>query len=323
MLACLRFVHLPHFMKVYRNLDTLPPFVKASITIGTFDGVHLGHQKIIPQLLTAAAANGGESVLITFHPHPRKIVKPDENLMQITTMEERIELLKKLGINNLVIVPFTKAFSQLTALDYVQHFLVEKFHPSTIIIGYDHKFGNNREGDFKLLKQYAAQFEYTVKEIDEELIHDAIISSTKIREALLRGDVDLAKSYLGYDYFFKGMVIEGNKLGRTIGFPTANLQMDNTDKLVPGNGVYAVSCQLEGEEKVFKGMMNIGTRPTVDGLNRMIEVNIFDFDEEIYGRHLKVWLKHHLRNEIKFSGIDALKEQLKKDKEVSEKMLAT
>jgi riboflavin kinase/FMN adenylyltransferase len=308
-------------MKVYRNLDTLPVFTKAVITIGTFDGVHLGHQKIIHQLLSESERTGGESVLITFNPHPRKIVKPNESLMQLTTMEERIELLKKLGINNMVIVPFTKVFSQQTALEYVQHFLVEKFNPATIIIGYDHKFGNNREGDFKLLEQYAAQFHYTVQEIDEELIHNAIISSTKIREALLGGEVSLARAFLGYDYFFKGEVIEGNKLGRTIGYPTANLQMDNPDKLIPGNGVYAVTCQLEGETRLLKGMMNIGTRPTVDGINRMIEVHIFDFDEDIYGRHLRVWLKHHLRSEVKFSGIDALKEQLQKDKEVSVQLL--
>jgi riboflavin kinase / FMN adenylyltransferase len=236
-------------------------------------------------------------------------------------MDERIELLKQQGINNMVIVPFTKEFSEQTALEYIKHFLVEKFHPSKIIIGYDHKFGNNREGDFRLLEKHAAYFNYTVKEIDEELIQDAIISSTKIREALLRGDVAFAKSFLGYDYFFKGVVIEGNKLGRTIGFPTANLQMENPDKLVPGNGVYAVTCQLEGETRLLKGMMNIGTRPTVDGLNRMIEVNIFDFNEEIYGRHLKVWLKHYLRTEVKFSGIEALKEQLRKDGEKSRELL--
>ncbi|MBS4066622.1 MAG: bifunctional riboflavin kinase/FAD synthetase [Chitinophagaceae bacterium] len=308
-------------MKVYRNLDTLPPFLNAVITIGTFDGVHLGHQKIIQQVLAESEASGGESVLITFNPHPRKIVQPEKSLMQLTTMDERIELLKQQGINNMVIVPFTKEFSQQTALQYIHHFLVEKFHPSKIIIGYDHKFGNNREGDFRLLEQHASEFNYSVKEIDEELIQDAIISSTKIREALLQGNVKLAHSYLGYDYFFKGVVIEGNKLGRTIGYPTANLQMENPDKLVPGNGVYAVTCQLEGETRMLNGMMNIGTRPTVDGLNLMIEVNIFDFDEEIYGRHLKVWLKHYLRSEVKFSGIDALKEQLNKDKEESVRLL--
>lgn len=309
-------------MKVYRNLDTLPPFIKAVVTIGTFDGVHLGHQQIIKQLLNESEATGGESVLITFSPHPRKIVQPDKSLMQLTTMEERIGLLKQFGINNLVIVPFTKTFSEQTALQYIEEFLVTRFHPSTIIIGYDHKFGNKREGDFRLLEQYAAQFNYTVKEIDEQLIHDAIISSTKIREALLKGDVQLANAFLGYAYFFKGMVIEGNKLGRTIGYPTANLQMEDPDKLIPGNGVYAVTAQLEGETRILKGMMNIGTRPTVDGSTRMIEVNLFDFNEEIYGRHMKVSLKHYLRSEVKFSGIEALKEQLHKDKEETMKRLA-
>jgi riboflavin kinase/FMN adenylyltransferase len=308
-------------MRVYRNLDTLPPFTRAVITIGTFDGVHLGHQKIISQLLQVSQAVEGESVLITFNPHPRKIIKPAESLLQLTTMEERIELLKQMGINNLVIVPFTKEFSQQTALQYVENFLVEKFHPHKMIIGYDHKFGNNREGDFILLEQYAAAFHYTVEEIDEQLINDAIISSTKIREALLKGDVKNANAFLGYDYFFKGVVIEGNKLGRKIGYPTANLQMENPDKLVPGNGVYAVTAQLEGETRLLKGMMNIGTRPTVDGSTRMIEVNLFDFHEEIYGRHLTVCLKYYLRSEVKFSGIEALKEQLSKDKEESLKLL--
>jgi riboflavin kinase / FMN adenylyltransferase len=309
-------------MKVYRNLDTLPPFISAVVTIGTFDGVHLGHQQIIKQLLNESEVTGGESVLITFNPHPRKIVQPGKSLMQLTSMDERIGLLKQFGINNLVIVPFTKLFSEQTALQYIEEFLVKRFHPSTIIIGYDHKFGNKREGDFRLLEQYATQFNYTVKEIDEELINDAIISSTKIREALLNGDIQFANSFLGYDYFFKGMVIEGNKLGRTIGYPTANLQMEDPDKLVPGNGVYAVTAQLEGETRILKGMMNIGTRPTVDGSTRMIEVNLFDFDEEIYGRHIKVSLKYYLRSEVKFSGIDALKEQLHKDKEETIKQLA-
>ncbi len=309
-------------MRVFRNLDTLPPFTRAVITIGTFDGVHLGHQKIIRQLLQVSEESKGESVLITFSPHPRKIIQPEEGLMQLTTMEERIELLKLLGINNLVIVPFTREFSQQTPLAYIEHFLVEKFHPAKMIIGYDHKFGNNREGDFRLLEQYAERFHYAVEEIDEQLINDAIISSTKIREALLQGNIKMANTFLGYDYFFKGVVIEGNKLGRKIGYPTANLQMENPDKLVPGNGVYAVTAQLEGETRILRGMMNIGTRPTVDGSSRMIEVHLFDFDEEIYGRHLQVRLKHYLRSEVKFSGIEALKEQLQKDKAQSIKILA-
>ncbi|MFN8265834.1 MAG: bifunctional riboflavin kinase/FAD synthetase [Chitinophagaceae bacterium] len=308
-------------MKVYRNLDTLPAFQKAVVTIGTFDGVHKGHQKIIQQLLAESEETGGESVLITFNPHPRKIVRPEINLMQLTTLDERIGLLKQYGINNLVVVPFTKAFSEQSALDYIDKFLVERFHPAKIIIGYDHKFGNNRSGNFQLLEQYADQYQYKVKEIDEQLINDAIISSTRIRESLLKGDVDTANNYLGYHYFFTGLVVEGNKLGRTIGYPTANLQMNDPDKLVPGNGVYTVTAQLEGETRILKGMMNIGTRPTVDGSHRVIEVNLFDFDEDIYDRHLRICIKHFLRHEQKFNGIEALKDQLHKDKQQSIELL--
>ncbi len=308
-------------MKVYRNLDTLPAFQKAVVTIGTFDGVHKGHQKIIQQLLAESEETGGESVLITFNPHPRKIVRPEINLMQLTTLDERIGLLKQYGINNLVVVPFTKAFSEQSALDYIDKFLVERFHPAKIIIGYDHKFGNNRSGNFQLLEQYADQYQYKVKEIDEQLINDAIISSTRIRESLLKGDVDTANNYLGYHYFFTGLVVEGNKLGRTIGYPTANLQMNDPDKLVPGNGVYTVTAQLEGKTRILNGMMNIGTRPTVDGSHRVIEVNLFDFDEDIYDRHLRICIKHFLRHEQKFNGIEALKNQLHKDKQQSIELL--
>ncbi len=300
-------------MRVYRNLDTLPLFTDAVVTIGTFDGVHLGHQEIIKQLVKESIKNGGESVLITFYPHPRKIINPDLNLQQLTTLEERISLLKQYGISNLVVVPFTKAFSELTADQYIRNFLVQKFQPSTIIIGYDHRFGRNREGDFKMLEANASAYDYRVKEIDEELINDAIISSTKIRKALAIGNIDTANTYLGYSYFFKGVVIEGNKLGRTIGFPTANLQITDSDKLIPGNGVYTVTAQLEGDARVLKGMMNIGTRPTIDGTNRMIEVHLFDFNEDIYGRHLQVWIHHFLRAEMKFQNLEALQEQLQID----------
>ena len=302
-------------MKVYRNLDTLPPFRQAVVTIGTFDGVHLGHQQIIHQVLKQTEQCGGESVLITFNPHPRKVVNPALNLMELTTLEERIILLRQYGVHNLVVVPFTKEFSELTAEMYIKEFLVAKFHPCTIIIGYDHKFGNRREGDFRLLEQFAPQFGYQVQEIDEQVIQESIVSSTKIREALMHGVVEKANAYLGHPFFFKGYIIVGNQLGRTIGFPTANLQINDPGKMVPGNGVYAVTAQLEGETRLLKGMMNIGTRPTVDGSRRMIEVNLFDFDEDIYGRHLTVWMHHFIRQEQKFSGIESLKEQLQSDQQ--------
>ncbi|QNA43229.1 bifunctional riboflavin kinase/FAD synthetase [Lacibacter sediminis] len=309
-------------MKVYRSLQQLPVFTNAVVTIGTFDGVHLGHQQIIRQLCAEAKENGGESVLISFYPHPRKIVQPERYIPELTTLEERIELLKQQGLDNLVVVPFNKEFSQQTAQQYIKNFLVDRFHPSLIIIGYDHKFGNNREGDYRLLEKMGEEYQYSVKEIPQQLRNEVIVSSTKIREAIAIGDVEKANQLLGYSYFFRGYVVEGNKLGRKLGYPTANLQIQDADKLVPANGVYAVQAQIEGESGILKGMMNIGTRPTVDGTTKTVEVNLFDFEEDIYNRHLKVFVKYHLRNEVKFDGLDKLIEQLHKDKEISISKLA-
>ena len=311
-------------MKVYNNRDILPAFNKAVVTIGTFDGVHLGHQQIITQLKKEARRVNGETVLITFDPHPRKIVST-QPLQLINTLPEKIELLEQQGIDNLVVVPFTAAFSNQSATAYIEDFLVSRFHPHTVIIGYDHRFGKDRSGDFHLLEKYARQHAFDLIEIPVHVIDQATISSTKIREALLNGQIEEAGRFLGYDYFFEGLVVEGNKLGRTIGYPTANLQLQTEDKLVPGNGVYAVQVQIVNQNnspqspgpsdpKPYKGMMNIGTRPTVDGTKRVIEVNIFDFDENLYGATLRVYLKKYLRGEQKFSGLDALKEQLAKDR---------
>jgi len=308
-------------MKVFRNIDTLPAFRKAVLTIGTFDGVHLGHRQIISQLVEESSACGGESVLITFYPHPRHIVQPDQTLEELTTLEERILLLSSYGLQNLVVVPFTPEFADLSAEAYVRDFLVAKFNPHAIIIGYDHKFGNKREGDFHLLEKLSEQYGYRVKEISEKLIKDAIISSTRIRRALQSGQIEEANELLGHPYFFSGRVIPGNQLGRTIGYPTANLQIAEKGKLLPGNGVYAITAQLEGSSEILKGMMNIGTRPTVDGSFRMSEVNLFNFNQDIYGRHLTVWIHHFLREEKKFSGLEALKQQLKSDQEQSIKLL--
>ncbi|MEP7165809.1 MAG: bifunctional riboflavin kinase/FAD synthetase [Ferruginibacter sp.] len=303
-------------MKVYTNIEDLPHFKNAVITIGTFDGVHLGHLQIIRQLIKEADAIKGVPVLITFYPHPKQVVSSVQKpIFILNTPEEKYGLLQHAGIRNIVVVPFTTAFADQPAGNYIKDFLVGKFHPHTIIIGYDHRFGKDRSGDYHLLEDEAVKFDYKVKEIPEHVLQDVTISSTKIREALLSGDIGTANEFLGYDYFFSGMVIEGNKLGRTIGFPTANLQITDTQKLIPVNGVYAVNVTVEGLPGSYKGMMNIGVRPTVDGSNRVIEVNIFDFDEMIYGKPVKVSLKKRLRDEVKFKGLDALKEQLAKDKE--------
>ncbi len=306
-------------MKVYNNIEALPQFNKAVVTIGTFDGVHLGHQQIIAQLKKEALRIGGETVLVTFDPHPRKVVSA-KSLQLINTLPEKIELLEQQGIDNLVIVPFTLQFAGQTANQYIEDFLVKRFRPHTVIIGYDHRFGKDRNGDFHLLEKYAREHAFELIEIPVHVIDEASISSTKIRHALLDGNLEEASRFLGYDYFFEGLVTEGNKLGRTIGYPTANLQPQTEDKLIPGNGVYAVTVDIINDlnnflqHKPYKGMMNIGVRPTVDGTKRVIEVNIFDFDADIYGATLRVHLKKYLRGEQKFNGLDALKEQLAKDK---------
>jgi len=211
-----------------------------------------------------------------------------------------------------VIVPFTKEFAEQSATEYIVDFLVGKIKPHTIIIGYDHRFGKNRQGDYRMLETFSIDYSFVVKEIPEKVLHETAVSSTRIRHALLEGNITTANELLGYTYFFEGTVAEGNKLGRTIGYPTANIQINNSDKLVPGNGVYAVTIQVEN--RLFKGMMNIGVRPTVDGTKRTIEVNIFDFDETIYGTTVKVYLQYFLRAEQKFNGLDALKHQLAQDK---------
>lgn len=318
-------------MQVHDDINNLPLFNKAVITIGTFDGVHTGHIQIIHQLKKEAQLIGGEIVIVTFHPHPRMIINTklktsNEEIKLINTLSEKIELLKRQGIDHLVIVPFTLEFSQQSAEEYIKDFLVAKFHPHTIIIGYDHHFGKNRLGDYKLLEAYQDECNYKVKEIPEHVLHHVTISSTRIRSALAEGDVITANEYLGYSYFFDGKVVQGDQLGRTLGYPTANIEITNEEKLVPRMGVYAVQLVIlnkliAGNKEanfeptiINQGMMNIGTRPTVGGIKRVIEVNIFDFDKLIYGETARVFLQHYLREEIKFSSLDDLKEQLGRDK---------
>ncbi len=303
-------------MNVYKDINSLPLFNKAVITTGSFDGVHLGHAQIISQLINEAKRINGTPVLITFYPHPKQIVQiKDKPLFVLNTPEEKYELLQKMGIENIVVVPFDKEFSEMSAKIYIYDFLVKKFNPSLIVVGYDHRFGNNREGDFNLLKNEGINNNYEVIEIPEHILKDITISSTKIRTALFSGETDTAAAYLGYNYFFSGIVMEGNKLGRTIGYPTANLNIANENKLIPGNGVYAVDIFIN--KKFYKGMMNIGNRPTVNGKERTIEVNIFNFNEDIYGEEIKIILKKFLRNEIKFQELEMLTAQLKIDESQS------
>ena len=318
-------------MQVHRDINHLPGFKNAVITIGTFDGVHLGHLQIINQLKKEALQINGESVIITFHPHPRMVIRhegknDDISIKLLNTLSEKIELLGRQGIDHLVVVPFTIGFSNQSAEEYISHFLVKNFQPKIIITGYDHKFGKDRKGDYKMLEKYQAEFGYEVKEIPEHILHNVTISSTKIRNALTHGDIHTANEYLGYDYFFEGKIIDGNKLGRTLGYPTANLLIADKNKLIPAYGVYAVSVNLlanpekNTEESDFKGMMSIGIRPTIGDNQLMIEVNIFEFDEDIYGESLRVHTKEYLRPEIKFDNLQELTFQIDKDKVETQKI---
>jgi riboflavin kinase/FMN adenylyltransferase len=309
----------------YQESGELPSFKNAVITIGTFDGVHLGHRQIITQLIEEAKAVGGESVIITFFPHPRSVISGGQSTIKLLgTLEEKIALLSNTGIDHLVIIPFNLAFSNQSADEYISQFLVKLFHPHTIIIGYDHRFGKNRVGDYQLLVANGRELGFAVKEIPEHILNEIVISSTKVRKALLDTDISTANKFLGYEYFFEGEIIKGNQLGRTIGYPTANLKIATEEKLIPGNGVYAVHASiLEAglENTKLKGMMNIGIRPTIDGVHRVIEVHLFDFDQDIYDKTLKVSIHSYLRAEQKFAGLEALKEQLGKDKIMAQKAL--
>ncbi|TAH07870.1 MAG: bifunctional riboflavin kinase/FAD synthetase [Sphingobacteriia bacterium] len=301
-------------MKVYRELaGSLPEFNQAVVTIGTFDGVHQGHQQILAQMRSEAARIGGETVIITFHPHPRKIVSSvPGDVKLLNTLNEKITLLEKAGIDHLVVIPFDHQFANQTAEAYVKDFLFAYFKPAIVIIGYDHRFGKGRAGDYHLLEQYGKELGFKVKEITEEILNEVVVSSTRIREALLNQDIAVANHFLGYHYFFEGIVVEGNQLGRTLGFPTANLHISSEEKLIPGNGVYVV--KINCGQDLLLGMMNIGVRPTVDGKKRVIEVNIFDFNEDIYGKNLLISIVGFLRGEVKFSGLEALKAQLNEDR---------
>jgi riboflavin kinase/FMN adenylyltransferase len=300
-------------LKIHNGIENPINVTNAVVTIGTFDGVHIGHQKIIARLKEVATQHGGETVLITLYPHPRMVLFPDDNDLQLlSTQDEKTDLLRKYGIDHLVVIPFSKEFARLTSLEFVRDILVDKIGVKSLVIGYDHHFGRNREGSIEQLRELAPQFHFEVEEIPAQDIDHVNVSSTKIREALLNGEVETAKQYLGHTYSLQGTVVEGDKLGRTIGYPTANIEIGDKHKLIPADGVYAVHV-LVGNER-FGGMLNIGYRPTVEGKKRTTEVNIFDFERDLYGQQLKIEFEARLRNEQKFTGLDALKEQLAQDK---------
>lgn len=301
-------------MKIHRDLENFKA-KNPVVTIGTFDGVHLGHRKIISRLQELARAVDGESVIFTFDPHPRKVVAPSEtNLRLLTSLDEKISLFERAGIDHLVVYPFTLEFAQLSYEQFVEQILVGKIHTKSLVVGYDHKFGKGRAGDFDLLKSCADRLGFQIEKLDVLLINESNVSSTKIREAIQLGDFETANAYLGYQFTLHGTVVEGQKIGRTINYPTANVDTSDPDKIIPGYGVYAVRVSVRNQQ--YRGMLNIGSRPTVNhnADHRTVEVNILDFDDDIYGEPIEVVFYHKLREEQKFASLDALKEQLAKDR---------
>ena len=302
-------------MKIYHSIQEFSSTAKTIVTLGTFDGVHKGHKSILEKLTANSKATGCESVVLTFFPHPRMVLQQNSDLKLLNTMDEKAELLEKEGVQHLIIHPFDHAFSRLTAEEFVKEILVDSLNICKIIIGHDHRFGRNRTANIDDLIRYGNEYGFEVEKISALEIDEVSVSSTKIRNALLEGDVQKANDYLGYPYFINGTVVEGKKLGRTIGFPTANIEVEEDYKLIPANGVYVASSIIDG--KTVHGMMNIGTRPTVNGTGRTIEVHYHDFNADLYGRNIKVSIHQWLRDEVKFESVDALKQQLEKDRMLS------
>ena len=310
-------------MKVYYSLEDVPAINNPVLTLGTYDGVHKGHQAIISYMKESAKALNGESVLFTFHPHPRIVLHPeDHNLELIQDLDQRIERLREAGIDHLILYPFTHEFSRLTATEFVRNILVNKLNIRKLIIGYNHHFGRNREGNLKLLKDLAPLYNFEVSEIPAFQFEGTSISSTKIREALKAGEIQKANNYLGSTYKFKGKVVQGKNLGHTIGFPTANIEPLESTQIIPKNGVYVVQIALNA--KMYSGMMNIGIKPTISEAGEVsIEVHIFDFSEDIYGSILEVKVIDYVREERTFGSLDELKQQLKEDEAICKNILSS
>lgn len=309
-------------MKIFKNISEFENVNIPVLTTGTFDGVHLGHKKIISRLCDIASKSGGETVVLTFHPHPRVVLGKDvSNLKLLNTQEEKLMLLEKAGIQNVIVHPFTKSFSEISSNDFIVKYLIEKIGVKKLVIGYNHHFGKDREGSLEHLQKMAVHYGFEVEEIPAQDLDDVEISSTKIRNALLQGDVVLAAKFLGYDYFISGVVVQGKKLGRELGYPTANIEINDILKLIPGDGIYVVKVEIDN--KIYGGMMSIGMNPTVGGEKKTIEVNIFDFEKDIYGKKITVNFIDRIREEEKFSSLDELKLKLDSDKKISLKILSS
>lgn len=298
-------------MNIFHKIQDFKSHNPTTVTLGTFDGVHLGHKKIIEKL-TQHSPDKYQSLVLTFFPHPRMVLQEKSDIKLLNTIEEKAMLLEKAGLQNLIIHPFDQTFSQLAAEEFVKTILVDQFNVGKIIIGHDHRFGRNRSADINDLIEFGRKYNFDVAQISAEEIDEVSISSTKIRKALQEGNIHLANDYLGYNYFLTGKIVKGKQLGRTIGYPTANLSIKEEYKLIPQNGVYVVKSTIDGKE-IF-GMMNIGTNPTVEGQLQTIETNFIDFEGDLYGKNLQIELLHRIRDEQKFASLDALKDQLAKDK---------
>jgi len=300
-------------MQVVRNLQELPDLSGCVVTIGTFDGVHKGHCAIIDRITADARARGGKSVIITFHPHPRQIITPGSPVYHLTTLEEKLQILEQKGVDVVVVVPFSREFSEISAEAYAEDFLIKQFRPAVIVFGYDHKFGRNRSGDIHLLKNIAATYHIHVEEIPAHLIDSLTVSSSQIRKFLLQGDVDAAKELLGYPYALTGPVVKGDQIGRTLGFPTANIFLEDSYKLIPADGVYVVRVRCHNRASVYNGLLSIGNRPTFNKTEKRIEAFILDFNEIIYGERITVELLHFIRPDRKFENVSALIEAMEND----------
>ncbi|WKL46525.1 bifunctional riboflavin kinase/FAD synthetase [Flavobacterium pectinovorum] len=302
-------------MKLFHSINDFQSTKKTILTLGTFDGVHIGHKKILERITQNTENGKYESLVLTFFPHPRMVLQEKSEIKLLNTIAEKSKLLEETGIENLVIHPFNESFSRLTAEEFVHSILVDQFHIQKIIIGHDHRFGRNRTANIDDLIAFGAEYGFEVEQISAQEIQDVSVSSTKIRKALDEGNITLANEYLGYAYFLSGEVVKGKQLGRTIGFPTANIQIEEDYKKIPKNGVYIVKTFIDN--KAIFGMMNIGFNPTVNGQKQTIEVNLFDFDADIYGQKLEISLLEYIREEQKFGSVDLLKEQLNQDKKTA------